>query len=368
MVEFEHANFNDLLEEPSNENNEVEEVVDEEPLLPDQESDGITQEPESTEQPTSEQEAQTDEGDDVLTSYLKSRGISDPTKIQFENDEGGLDEVDFNSLSKEEQLTILNELSSDYTDYERDVINFIRRNGGDLNTIVQQYQQKAIEDYLSANPEAVHQKSYTIDDYSDDELYLADLAAKFPDFTEDELTAKLDSAKINEDLFKKEVDALRTFYKNEEDRQAEESKLQNQQEYEALQNALLDAANNFNEIALDSTDPQSISFEVEDADKQKMLTYLLAQDKDGMSQLSRDLLDPSALIELAWLRTHGRDALDEVSHYWKKELAETRKKLSKAEKELEKYTKKKDDNVYVAPSKPTQNKPNSILDVWDNYK
>ena len=75
MVEFEHANFNDLLEEPSNENNEVEEVVDEEPLLPDQESDGITQEPESTEQPTSEQEAQTDEGDDVLTSYLKSRGI-----------------------------------------------------------------------------------------------------------------------------------------------------------------------------------------------------------------------------------------------------------------------------------------------------
>jgi hypothetical protein len=264
-----------------------------EPLLPDQPSD-------IEETPKQEDTQESNVEDDLITSYLKTYGITDPTKIQFENEEGGIDEVDFNTLPKEEQLTMLQELaSSTVSDYDRQVLDFIHQNGGDLRKIVEQYQNMAIEDYLNQNPQQAPQKSYTIDDYSDDELYIADLAVKFPDFTEEELNNKLESAKVNEELFKKEVDSLRQFYKAEEDRQIEEAKQAEQQQYQALQNSLLDAANKFSEVVLDLDDPQSDILELEESDKQKSLDYLLTPDKDGQSQFDKDLSDPTALIKIA---------------------------------------------------------------------
>ena len=362
--------YESLLEDPVEES-QVEsvesdvEINDEEPLLPDQPSDNPNgvEENQATE---SEQNAEPEE--DLLTTYLKGYGIKDPTKIQFENEEGGIDEVDFNSLSKEEQLTMLHELAStDYSDYEKSVINYLRTNNTDLQGVIEYFQNKAIEEYLNQNPSAAPQKSYTIDDYSDDELYIADLAAKFPDFTEEELTSRLETAKVNEELFKKEVDSLRQFYKAEEDRQAEEAKQAEQQQYEALQNSLLDAASKFNEIVLDLDDPQSDALELEESDKQRMLDYLLTPDTDGQSQFDKDLSDPKALIELAWLRTQGRDTLTGISQYWKKELADTRKELAKAKKELEKYRKNDSDSkVTVNETKPTNNRrqATSVSELW----
>lgn len=355
--------YDSLLEDPVDDQNQPQEEViedNDEPLLPDQPSDEPT-----TEEPTVEETTEPVE-DDLVTTYLKSKGISDPTKIQFENDEGGIDEVDFNTLSKEEQLTMLQELAStEYSDYERQVVDFVRQNGGDLRTIIEQYQQKAIEDYLNQNPDAVHQKNYSIDDYSDDELYIADLAIKFPDFTEDELNSKLESAKINEELFKKEVDSLRAFYKAEEDKQAEEAKQTEQQQFEALQQTLKDSLGKFNEVLLDADDPQSDALEIEESDKQQMLDYLLTPDKDGQTQFDKDLSDPSALIELAWLRTHGRDTLTGISQYWKKELADTRKELAKAKKELEKYRKNDSETkVTVNETKPTRRQASSVSELW----
>lgn len=291
-MDIENAYYESLLDDPVDPVVEepIEETVVEEPILPDQ--------PESDEQNPDAQP--NDAEDDLVTSYLKSHGIGDPTKIQFENDEGGIDEVDFNSLSKEEQLTMLQELgSSSYTDYEKQVIDYLRVNKTDLQGVIDYFSNKAIEDYLAQHPESTPQKSYQIDDYSDDELYIADLAARFQDLTEDELNERLESAKVNEDLFKKEVDALRTFYKGEEDRLAEEAKQNEQQQYEALQNTLLTTLQGYNEIVLDATDPQSDSLEIEDGDKQAILDYLLTPDKDGQSQFDKDLSDPTALIELA---------------------------------------------------------------------
>ena len=144
---------------------------------------------------------------------------------------------------------------------------------------------------------------------------MADLAAKYPDFTEEELNTRLETAKVNEELFKKEVDSLRAFYKAEEDRQTEEAQQREQQQYEALQNTLLESIGKFNEVVLDTDDPHSDSLEIEDSDKQIMLDYLLTPDKDGQSQFDKDLSDPQALIELAWLRTHGRETLTGISQY-----------------------------------------------------
>lgn len=349
----------DLQEESTEDVNQ--EIDDEEPLLPDQPSDNESSDDNNT--PPEEPEKPED---DIITSYLKLNGIADPTKIQFENDEGGIDEVDFNSLSKEEQLTMLQELgSSSYSDYEKEVIDYLRRNNTDLQGVITYFQNKAIEDYLAQNPSAAPQKSYKIDEYSDDELYIADLAAKLPNFTEEELNAKLEAAKTNEELFKKEVDELREFYKEEENRQQEQAQLSEQQQYEALQNTLLESIGRFNEIVLDTEDPKSDSLEIEDSDKQIMLDYLLTPDKDGQSQFDKDLSDPQALIELAWLRTHGRDTITGISQYWKKELADTRKELAKAKKELEKYRKNDSDNkVTVNEIKPNKKQVKSVSELW----
>ena len=362
--------YDSLLEDPidngAQENVEFKET-EVEPLLPSQPSDDEENKPVNKETESEEtKEPSSEEDEPMIYSYLKTLGIKDPTKLQFESEDGDeIEERDFNSLSKEEQLNIMKELTdSRYTDYERGVINMLRRSNTSLENIIAAYQQKAIEDYLAQNPEAVHQKSYQIDDYSDDELYMADLFAKYPDFTEEEVQNKLESAKINEELFKKEVDALRTFYKNEEDRQMEAAKQAEQQQYEALQNSLLDAVNRFSEVVLDTDDPQSDSLEIEEGDKQIMLNYLLAPDKDGRSQFDKDLSDPNALIELAWLRTNGRNTITGISQYWKKELADTRKELAKTKKELEKYT-KKNDNVIVNKPKMNSNPNPNIFDLWN---
>lgn len=287
--DLENTNYDSLLDDPIEETPQ-EPIVEEEeiPLIPDAEDTDESQPEESTE-PTY---------NGVVAEYLKSYGIEDPSKIQFENEEGGIDEVDFNSLSAEEQLTMLKELGDPgYTDYEKNVINWMRSNNTDLQGIVDYYSKKAVDDYIAS--QGTPEKTYSIDDYTDDELYMADMKARFPDFTDEEIEAKLDSAKLNEETFKKEVDSLRNYYKAEEDAQAQEAEAQEQQQYEALRNSVLDAANNFREVLLDSDDPNGDALEIEDTDRQQMLSYLLDPGTDGRSEFDKDLSDPAALIELA---------------------------------------------------------------------
>lgn len=371
IMEIKNDYYESLLEDPVEETQEEqnesvqasqpEDSSENEPLLPSQPSDE-DYEPAPAEAP------------DLISSFLMSKGISDPSKIQFENEDGTIEERDFKTIPMEEQLTMLNELSSQtphISDYEQQVLDFVRKNGGDLNAIVAAYQNKAVQDYINAHPAQSAEKTYRIDDYSDDELYIADLAVKFPDFTEEELNEKLEAAKTNEELYKKEVESLRAFYKDAEDQQDKESmeaqQASEQQQYEALQNSLLTAIGNFNEIFLDENDPTGEALEIEDGDRQVMLDYLLTPGTDGRSQFDKDLSDPAALIELAWLRTHGRDTLTGISQYWKKELADTRKQLAKANKELEKYRKNDNsDRVVVNETRPNRKNTNasSVSDLW----
>lgn len=262
---------------------------------------------------------------------------------------------------------MLQELSaSDYTDYERSVINYLRSANTDLQGVIDYFSQKAIQDYLTENPDKVRQRDYQIDDYSDDELYISDLKLKFPDFTDEELNERLENAKVNEDLFKKEVDALRTYYKEQEDNQVKEAEEQAAAEYQNLQNSLLTAASRFTEVKFDIEDAEDPGgFEIEDSDRQRALAYLLATDKNGQSQFDKDLSDPNALFELAYLRTSARDLLNGTSQYYKRVIAETRKELAKTKKELEKYTKKGGNTVVTKPTQKSEgNTPISGNYVW----
>lgn len=364
--------YDSLLDEPTNKEADIQE--DELTPLSIQ-GDNVLEDYTNRDKEPSQQE-DNDTPEKVITGgflyeFLKEKGIEDPSKLQFENEDGEIEEVDFNSLSDEEKLNIINSVSDPgLTQHETDVINYLRQNNVTFNQVIDYFSKKAVEDYLAQNPDQVYQKSYTIDDYTDDELYLADLKSKYPEFTDEELMSKLETAKANEALFKKEVDALRVDYKKQEDAEIEAQKQREQQDYDNLVGNLQNILNNFNEVALDSTDAESDVLEIEDSDKQQVLAYLLNQDSEGKSQLVKDLENPATLIELAWLRTQGRTLIDNTTRYWKDLLKEERKEKAKLQKELESYKSRNEQSV-VVPKPPTKNDDNSndrTLDsLWNNF-
>ena len=366
--------FEDLLDDPGTqvvEDDNTPKPLDptDDPILNDyvNGSTGDNDTPDSSE----DENNKSHDSGDFLHNFLKEKGIEDPSKLQWEDENGEITDVDFDSLSDEDKLNVLNSLSDPgLSQHEIDVVNYLRQNGVTFNQVIDYFSKKAVDDYIAQNPDSVPTKTYTIDDYTDEELYLADLKSKYPDFTDEELTSKLNSAKSNEELFKKEVNALRTEYKNEEDAQIEAQRQEEQQAYNDLVGNLQNILGNFNEVVLDSTDPESDVLEIEDSDKDQVLAYLLNQDTDGKSQLVKDLENPTTLIELAWLRTQGRALIDNSTRYWKDLLKQERKEKAKLEKELESYRTRESQSV-VVPKPPKSNNSNekdipTFGSVWDN--
>lgn len=349
----EMIDFGDLLEPVADET----EVPSNEPV------ETITEVPDDDLLP--EEIKQTEEvEDDIMTTFLKERGITDPTKIQFENENGEIEDVDFNTLSREEQLTMLQELTNPgLSDHEIEVVNYLRQNRVSFNEVIDYFANQRLEEYLNENPEARHVKNYSVDDYSDEELYFADLKSKYPSFSDEELTSKLNIAKSDENLFKKEVEVLRESYKALEDQQIKDAEVAEQQQYVDLQNSLMGAVGSFNEIVIDSTDPESDALVIEDEDKRQILAYLLNQDKDGKSQFVKDIENPNTLIELAYNRIYGRDNLQYVAHYWKDELKNARKQIADLEKKLESQ-KSKGNKTVIVPKENKTNSPSNEL-TWD---
>lgn len=261
---------------------------------------------------------------DLVGSLLKEYGIEDGKTILYQNEDESTEEVDFSTLSKEEQLSVLKELiSPGLTEDEINTINYLRKNNATMQDVAEYYKKKGVEEYISQNGEI--EKHYSIDDYTEDELYLADLKERYPDMTDEELQTELETAKSNEDLFKKKVDIIKTQYKAREDKQAEDERLQEEQQYESFKNLLQEKLDNFKEVSLDYKDQESDALLIENSDKEKIFSYILNKDEDGLSQFFKDLNDPNVLIELAWYRLFGKDAISGISQYWKDQLKETRK-------------------------------------------
>lgn len=305
--------------------------------------------------------------DNVLYQFLQQRGIADPSQIQFENEDGELENYDFNSLTQEEQLTILSELTDPgLSEHETEVINYLRANRVSFDQVVDYFAQQKLEAYLNEHPDQVRQKTYTIDEYSNEELYVADMKSKYPSFSDEELLAKLESAKSNEELFEKEVELLRAQYKEAEENQLKLEQERADQYYEDLKNSLSTAANNFKEFPLDYTDKESDAFEIEDSDRELALNYLLQQDSNGKSQFVKDLEDPAALIELAWYKTQGRDVIANITKYWKDILKAERKEMAKLKSQLEASNKKTTtSHVIPGPKDNQKTTPVSVASLWE---
>lgn len=123
-----------------------------------------------------EKNIETNNNSDFLTSFLSEYGLKDG-KVTYENDDGTTEEVDFDSLDSEEKINILKELTSpNLSKDEIEVINYLRANNATIQDVITYYSQKAVEDYIKENGPI--EKQYSVDEYSDDELYIADLKSK----------------------------------------------------------------------------------------------------------------------------------------------------------------------------------------------
>ena len=308
-------------------------------------------------------EESVDENESSIYAFLRERGIKDPSKIQFTNEDDSVEELDFNNLSKDEQLEVLRMISDPgLTENEINTINYLRQNNATLEQVVDYFAQKRLEDYLKENPDKVHQKVYSIDDYTDDDLFIYDLKQRYPDFTDEELMSELEKAKEDEEIFKRKAEVIRNTFKEQED-QAEQAQIeQERQQVEDLRNNLMNAAGRFNEVQLDYTDDESDSLIIDDTDKMEMMSYILDQDQDGKSQLVRDLEDPDRLIELAWFATQGPKMMSELNKHWKKQLSDLRAENKKLQAKLDKNNKT---STFVVP--PTsKEEPKEYNSPWDN--
>lgn len=277
------------------------------------------------------------ENSELINNLLAQRGITDASKIQIEDEDGNIQELDFNSLPIEEQLEILQQETPELDDSEIETINYLRENGVGIQELIEYHRNQAIQEYLQSQ-----QIDYTVDNLSDEELYKLDIASRYEDLSEEELEIELQKELNNPDLFKKKVDKLREVYKQEEIAEqtelAKQAELEEEQNYQILIDSMVEVAQETNEL---------FDLELEDEDKEEVLQFLLNKDINGQSEFVKLLNDPKALFQLAWFATKGQEAFSTIHDYYKKEIDLARKakgsSLTSQRTVVKKETKPKDD-------------------------
>lgn len=285
-----------------------------EPIEPDyEEGYGNQYGEEDDDHPTQEPKR---ERNDFVSNVLRKYGI-DADAIQIQNEEGELEEISFEDLTDEEKMELFESASaSSISDNELNDLNFLRANRMSLADMIQWQREEAVKEYLAQS----NNVQYTVDGLSDDELYVYDMHDRYPDITDEELEQELEYAKQNPTLFEKKMTALRNEYKQLEDENIEQQKLQaseaKEQEFNMLAQSLVNVANSTNELH---------DLILEDEDKEAVLSFLLDRDANGQSQFYKLFEDPQKLFELAWYAKFGKQAFADVNDYYKKVIEKTRR-------------------------------------------
>lgn len=263
----------------------------------------------------SKPEPEKEEKEDYLTRVLKSKGV-DKSRVRIENEEGDIEEWDFDDLDDDTKYGILSQQDIPLSDDEIQDINFLRRNRMNLRDFAKYQQEQAVKDYLAQN----QNPQYTVDQVSDDDLFKFELKEQMPDLTDEEVDEQLNKAKENESFFRKKIQALRTEYKNMEDAQTKQmeadAQAQSEQQFNAMAQAIVSAARNIDEMN---------GMVLDDDDKEEVLSFLLDRDANGQSQFYKLFENPDALFKMAWFALKGPEAYDALTDYYKGEIAKARR-------------------------------------------
>ena len=296
--------------------NPEEEPVDEKPWITHPGQEPEVDDPNHQEPP---QVGTQEEEDNIIIDILKSKGIADPEKIKFQEEDGQEVTRAWKDLTKEEQMNIITGSvtepaataapTDEYTDEEKQFIAYLRSNG----LTPTQYSEQL------AQPEPPAQ--YTIDSLTDEDLFLLDLQARVEDVTEEELQKALEAAKADETLFKKQMEGIRKEYQKLEDnnRQQQEAIAQEQenQQWNAFVDTITDKIDGFNSV-------EGIDVELDDNDKQVLADFILERDETGVSNLGKALNDPESLVTIAWWALNGDKLVDDMTTMFKEQIQKVR--------------------------------------------
>ena len=268
-----------------------------------------TQEPPMNEPPKQEPEG------DFMSDFLKTRGIDDLNSINFQDDDGNITTRKWDELSNEEKINILNmpleteevEDNNDLTEDEIALLTQIRQS----NMTPTEYLQSIAGEQVEVT------QQYKIDELSDDEVYLLDLESRVGELTDEEAAQALNTAKSNEEFFKKQIEGIRKEYKEREDLKAQQEEAEREQEqqqaFENYQAQVVDAINGFTSIG-------NFDLNFEDADKEELAEFMLSRDQAGKNYLFEALQDPETLTKAAWFILNGEEAFNTISDYFTQQI------------------------------------------------
>lgn len=315
-------------------------------------------------------QAEETDDEDLITSILKSRNI-DPEAVNIEDESGNINTVKFSDLSREEQLDILNaqdiqdnneDNEYDLDDDEIDLINAIRNANLSPKEYLNNYREQILREAYQQDA------SNTVDSLTDDELFLADLRSKIPDITDDEATQALEIEKTNEDLFNKKMNAMRENYKQLEAQQLEQSqneaKQQEAEKYAEFENQIVNAIQDASN-GIDLGNSMSLAWTTDDMNE--IASFILDEDATGQRYLAKALSNPQTLVEMAWFALKGKEALSQISDYYKAQITEASKtNYNKGYEDAQKGNKKNEVKTVVRkPSKSSSNKRELSIEDLD---
>lgn len=289
--------------------------------LDDEEYDVQEQQEEQTQQPESQEQYQTyntdSSNDEFVSDLLKSKGIDDPNKIMFEEEDGTVVERSWDNLTRQEQMNILNtptyypeqnNYDGEIDEEEANLINQIRQSGMTPSQYLDSLKKQSNEPNVP---------QYKIEELSDDEVFLLDLESRIGELTDEEGVQALNSAKQNEELYKKQIEGIRKEYREREDYENEQQMAQleeqQRQQFEEYQASIVNAIDNFTSIG-------DLDLNFEDADKEELAEFMLTQDQNGLNYFYQALQDPVNLVKAAWFILNGDEAFNSVSDYFKNQI------------------------------------------------
>lgn len=293
----------------------------------------------------------------VLSEFLKTKGISDPSKINFEDENGNITEVAWDDLDKDTKLNILQQrdsITDELDDAELDLVNRIRLSGMSVEDYLTLERQKGINAYVSQQEQEQH-PVYSVDSYSDDDLFMLDLQTKVEDITDEELVQALNTAKANPDIFAKQVQGLRNEYKRLEEEKNERDAAIAQERQEAefaeFSNSIANSINNFNSLG-------DLDIAMENEDAEELYEFITGTDAAGINHFYKAINDPDTLTRVAWFALHGEDVMQSISNYYSNAIAQANK--SGYERGYKEAKEGKKQSVFVTKSSNKQDKTESI--------
>lgn len=316
---------------------------------------------ENNENNGNEHDGASSDEEDLISSLLARQGITDRSKIQFENEDGEIEELNWDSLSAEEKTRILSDQTpeeddTELDDSEIDFINQLRLNNMTPEQYTKLVQEQAVMQYaqnLQNTQQPVY--NYTVDDLSDEELFVLDLQARVPDITDDELADALDNEKENEELFKKKITGIREEYKQLEDQKNEREQAlfqqQQQAQYEQFAGSVANQIEQFTSIG-------ELDIDMDDNDMNELYNFITGYDQTGVSHFARAVNDPETLVKMAWFALRGEDVLNSISNYYKDEIKRAhRAGIEEGKKSSGKSSKKQP--TVVIDKKPKEERVNN---------